>query len=130
MNPIDSLIVHFGSMSTNVMTRIKPPKLNARIFSGGKRLIGLKPNSMGRMKSIRAIVRSEIMCWMLDRQIECFGSFAFGGRENVPKKPEGAQFGRLISKSRHKFAVPVNQFIIAEYLAAIAQFADHVPMQG
>lgn len=69
------------------------------------------------------------MCWMLERQIECFGRFAFGGREGVPQKHQMANFDRLISKSRHKFAVLINQFIIAKDLPALAQFADHIPMK-
>lgn len=60
------------------------------------------------------------MCWKLERQTECFGSFAFGGRLHVPQKHQMANFGRLISKSRHKFAVLINQFIIAKDLPAFA----------
>ena len=56
MKPIEPPVVACGSINTNVAARIYAAKLNARIFSGANRLSGLKPRSIGRLRSNRVIL--------------------------------------------------------------------------
>lgn len=56
-------------------------------------------------------------------------SLRFGGRSKCQNR-SGFDLLNSVHKPRQKFAVSVDQLIVAIDFAAIAEFADHIPMDG